>query len=297
MKLRQIFTALAAAVTLCAAAETPEHVILIGLDGWGAYSMPKADMPTVKKLMDEGAWTMKKRSVLPSSSAINWASIFMGVGTEGHGYTNWDSKTPEIPSIAVSEHGIFPTIFTVAREQMPDADLAVFYEWDGIRHLVDTLALTTHRNIEPIDGKDSSPITTAVANYIKEKRPKILAVHYDNPDHVGHNDGHDTPAYYDIMTYMDKQIAALVKAVEDAGILDSTLIVITSDHGGKEYSHGGKSMMEMETPLIFKGPGIKNVGELKSAIMQTDIAPSIAKLLGLEVPQAWSGRPVEEAIK
>ncbi len=53
----------------------------------------------------------------------------------------------------------------------------------------------------------------------------------------------------------------------------------------------------METPLIFKGPGIKNVGELKSAIMQTDIAPTIAKLLGLEVPQAWSGRPVEEAIK
>ena len=29
------------------------HVILIGLDGWGSYSVEKADMPHVKKLMQE----------------------------------------------------------------------------------------------------------------------------------------------------------------------------------------------------------------------------------------------------
>lgn len=297
MRLRQIFTALAAAVTLCAAAETPEHVIFIGLDGWGAYSMPKADMPTVKKLMDEGAWTMKKRSVLPSSSAINWASIFMGVGTEGHGYTNWDSKTPEIPSIALSEHGIFPTLFTVAREQMPDADLAAFYEWDGIGHLVDTLALTIYRNVPAIDGMDSAPITAAAAGYIKSNKPKILVVTYDNPDHVGHAAGHDTPEYYSVLNYIDTQIAQIVDAAKEAGILDSTLFVVTSDHGGTGKGHGGKSLLEMETPLILSGPGVKNAGELKSAIMQTDITPTIAKLLGLDAPQAWSGRPVEEAIK
>ena len=25
-----------------------KHVVLIGLDGWGAYSLPKADLPNVK---------------------------------------------------------------------------------------------------------------------------------------------------------------------------------------------------------------------------------------------------------
>ena len=29
-----------------------KHVVFIGLDGWGAYSLPKADMPNVKKLME-----------------------------------------------------------------------------------------------------------------------------------------------------------------------------------------------------------------------------------------------------
>ena len=55
-----------------------KHVVLIGLDGWGAYSVEKAEMPTVKKLMADGSYTLKKRSVLPSSSAVNWASMFMG---------------------------------------------------------------------------------------------------------------------------------------------------------------------------------------------------------------------------
>ena len=30
-----------------------KHVVLIGLDGWGAYSLPKADMPNVKKLLED----------------------------------------------------------------------------------------------------------------------------------------------------------------------------------------------------------------------------------------------------
>ena len=38
-----------------AAEPLAEHVIFIGLDGWGAYSLPQADMPNVKSLMDKGA--------------------------------------------------------------------------------------------------------------------------------------------------------------------------------------------------------------------------------------------------
>lgn len=51
--------------------------------------------------MDAGCYTLKKRSVLPSSSAVNWASMFMGAGPELHGYTEWGSKTPELPSRVV----------------------------------------------------------------------------------------------------------------------------------------------------------------------------------------------------
>ena len=83
----------------CNAKGKAKHVVFIGLDGWGAYSVPKADMPVVKSMMEHGCYTLQKRTVLPSSSAPNWASMFMGVPTELHGYTQWGSKTPELPAI------------------------------------------------------------------------------------------------------------------------------------------------------------------------------------------------------
>lgn len=51
-----------------------KHVVLIGLDGWGAYSVPQADMPTVRIMMKGRSLYLESRSVLPSSSACNWAS-------------------------------------------------------------------------------------------------------------------------------------------------------------------------------------------------------------------------------
>lgn len=121
-----------------------DHVILIGLDGWGAYSMAEADMPAVREQMGRGSWTMQKRSVFPSSSAPNWASMFMGAGPELHCYTEWGSRTPEFAPRVTGRNGIFPTIFQIARDKYPEAEIGVLYDWDGIKYLVDTLSLSYH---------------------------------------------------------------------------------------------------------------------------------------------------------
>jgi len=101
-------------VNVNAAKQKAKHVILIGMDGWGAYSVSKADIPAIKSLMTNGCYTLHSRSVLPSSSAINWASMFMGVGTELHGYTTWGSKTPEIPSREVNGGSLLPFFLSCA---------------------------------------------------------------------------------------------------------------------------------------------------------------------------------------
>ena len=76
-----------------------KHVLVIGIDGWGGYSLAKAhDIPNIRMLMQQGCYTAKKRSVLPSDSGVNWASMFNGSCPELHGYTTWNSHTPEIPS-------------------------------------------------------------------------------------------------------------------------------------------------------------------------------------------------------
>ncbi len=193
-----------------------KHVVVIGLDGWGAYSMPKANMPNVKKLMEKGSYTLEARSVLPSSSAPNWASMFMGAGPELHGYTTWGSRTPEIPSRVVNGHGIFPTVFQVVREARPDAEIGVFSEWLGIKFLVDTLSLNVYRNT-PDYNKYPAALCDSAVKYIKEKRPVLAAFCFDNPDHVGHQIGHDTPAYYEKLEELDGYVGRIVQAVKDAG--------------------------------------------------------------------------------
>ena len=172
-----------------------KHLIYIGLDGWGSYSMPKADMPNVQSLMEGGCYTLQKRAVNPSSSAPNWASMFMGAGPELHGYTQWGSKTPELPSRVILKNNIFPTIFQIYRDADANAEIGVIADWAGIKYLVDTLSVS-HWAQGPDFNKYPTRLTEMAETYIKERKPSLFAVIYDNPDHVGHQSGHDTPDYY-----------------------------------------------------------------------------------------------------
>lgn len=96
MKKNRLFAILIAFFTFSCFAQNwkADHVFLIGLDGWGAYSVEKAEMPNVKTLMDAGCYTLKKRSVLPSSSAVNWASMFMGQDLNSMDIQNGGLKLP-----------------------------------------------------------------------------------------------------------------------------------------------------------------------------------------------------------
>lgn len=269
------------------------HVVLIGLDGWGAYSVEKADMPVVKKLMLEGSYTLKKRSVLPSSSAVNWASMFMGAGPELHGYTEWGSQTPELPSRIVDEDGIFPTVFGLLHRAAPKAEIGCIYEWDGIRYVVDTLALTYDKHVAEA-SKEPEATARYAAEYIKRAKPNLVGVIFDNPDHVGHADGHDTPAYYEVLTKLDGYIGQIVQAVKEAGILDDTVFIITADHGGINKGHGGKTMEEMETAFIISGKNVKKGYNFTESMMQFDVAPTIGWIFNLQQPQVWIGRPMKQ---
>ncbi|PSL46841.1 type I phosphodiesterase/nucleotide pyrophosphatase [Chitinophaga niastensis] len=270
-----------------------KHVILIGMDGFGAYCFPKVDNPNMKQMMKDGAWTLQARSVLPSSSAVNWASMVMGAGPEVHGYTEWDSKKPELPSRELDQYGLFPSIYTILREQKPKAEIGVIYSWDGIGYLFPKAAV----NKELACHDNDSLATAASVDYIKEKKPDFLFIHFDEPDGTGHNIGHNTPAYFDQVHKNDVLLGKILQAVKDAGMWDNTIILLTADHGGIKKGHGGKTMEEMQIPWIIRGPGIQQNKEIKASVVTYDTAATLAWIFGLKTPQVWTGRPVKEAFK
>lgn len=270
----------------------PKHVIVVGFDGLSAYCITHgADMPTYRKLMNEGAYTVENRSVLPSSSAANWASMFMGASPELHGYTTWGSQTPDLPPRVVNEHGMFPDIFNCVRKLNPEAELGFLFEWNGMRYLVDTLSLDYMKQVS-LSGDNIEESVAPAVNYIKEKKPTLCGVIFDQPDGTGHGKGWESEEYYAMVNHLDKALSKIVKAVEEAGMIDETVFVLTSDHGGIETGHGGKTMKEMQTTIVFSGKGIKHGFQITESTMVYDIAATIGYMFGIEQPQVWIGRPV-----
>lgn len=271
-----------------------KHVVVIGLDAWGAYSVPKADMPTVKNMMENGAWTLEARSILPSSSACNWMTAMTGASPELHGYTTWGSKTPDLAPRIVSKYGKFPTIFSLIREQMPAAETGVIYEWDGIGYLFEKEAVSSDMHIKGKKG-ELNPATAAKAvEYIKSAKPTLAWIAFDEPDVTGHKDGHDTPAFYAKINELDGYIAQIVEATKQAGMYENTVFLLMADHGGIDKGHGGKTMAEMQVPFILFGKGVKKGHHIQSSVMMYDIASTVAWIFGIEQPQACIGRPVVE---
>ncbi|ATP57113.1 alkaline phosphatase [Pedobacter ginsengisoli] len=276
------------AMQLNAQVKKVKHVVLIGCDGFGAYAVPDAKMPNLKKLMETGSWSLKARSVLPSSSAVNWASMLMGAGPTEHGYTEWGSKTPEIPSATTTKYGIFPSIFSVIRDQKPAAKTAVIYSWPGIGPLVEKDAISI---VVPGNDNDDFCADTA-ATIIKRDKPYFTFVHLDEPDGTGHGIGHRTPAYYEQLQKVDIRIGKIVQAVKDAGIENETIIILSADHGGTGKGHGGKSLDEVLIPWVINGVGVKKNHEIKDVIITYDTGATIAWILGLKAPQSWRGKAV-----
>ena len=267
-----------------------KHVILIGVDGMGANYLSKAEnIPVMKMMMREGAYTLHARCVMPSSSADNWAAMTMGAGPSLTGYTEWNSQKPEIPSRVTDQYGLFPSLFALMREQRPSSTIGVIYSWSGIGYLFPKEAV----NKDDAAGSDSATLSHAV-EYIKNTKPDLLFIHFDGVDAAGHGIGWGTPAYYQAVQTVDTRIGQIIQAVKDAGIAKNTVLLVTADHGGINQGHGGKTLQEMEIPWIIYGKEIKK-GELTQSIMTYDTAATIAWIFGLKTPQVWIGRPVKTA--
>ncbi|MCY4781558.1 alkaline phosphatase [Sphingobacterium sp. UT-1RO-CII-1] len=295
--MRKLFLVLAfSAATLFSFAQStwkPKHVILVGLDGFGAYAVPKANMPNFKKLMKEGAFNLNMRSVLPSSSAVNWASMLMGASPTIHGYTEWGSQTPEIPSAVTTENDIFPSIFTLIKEEKPQSKVGAVYSWGGIGYLLEKQIVDIN---VPTEG-DEDQTAEQTATVIKNQKPQFLFVHFDQPDGAGHKFGHDSVGYYQELERVDARLGKIISAIKDANIEDETLLIVLADHGGIEKGHGGKTMMEVRVPVVMTGQGVKTNHEVKSTMVVYDVATTIAWALGLDPHEAWRGKAITDFFK
>ena len=266
------------------------HVIVIGLDGWGSWCMEKGECPFIREKMKEGSWTLDKRAVLPSISGANWAAMMNGTPVESSGITNNDPY-PTFEPLYLTEHRAQPTFFHLMKRQRPGEECGVVCEWGDFLNYADTLCLDYWKRIDrPAENPDA--IVEESVKYITEKKPVLCFIHIDALDHMGHAYGQGSDAYYAELPRVDERVRRIVDGVKAAGIYDDSIIMITSDHGHEGHSHGGHSDLEIRTPFVIWGKGVKKDFELTDTFIQYDMAATVAQILGLEVPQSWRGKPI-----
>jgi arylsulfatase A-like enzyme len=104
-------------------------------------------------------------------------------------------------------------------------------------------------------------------------------------------------AQYDgAIAYTDAQVARLLSYLEESGLADRTVIIVTADHGegfgehGVAFDHYGLHEEMVHVPLIVRLPGQAVPGQVVQEIIgQIDLGPTFLDLAGLPIPVELAG--------
>lgn len=271
-----------------------KHVVIIGVDGCGARWVPWDVMPNLKALRDGGVYTVG-RCHRPTASAINWKSVFSGVSPEIHGFTKWNSSKPDIeqPSCVVDAQGRMPCIFSEVRRQMPGAYTASLFAWDGVGNCHNTNTVSFVRWYG--GKKDEYPVrdTAVFAEGARQlaNNPVLMLLYQGGVDSVGHTYEWGSLEFNNACANLDANLGKFMTALKASPMWKDTAVVFVADHGGLGKHHGGvEDVKVLEIPFIVSGPAAEGL-RLKEPMMLEDVSPTIATLLGMEIPETWRGRP------
>jgi len=94
-------------------------------------------------------------------------------------------------------------------------------------------------------------------------------------------EGWDIDFYDDTVLEYDAKVRQVVETLQELGLYDNTILVLSSDHGWRWT-------ISNRLPLIIRFPGGANAGEISESTQNLDIAPTLLDYLGLPKPK-WMG--------
>lgn len=249
------------------AANTDRHVVLVSLDGLAAYLVddPQVPLPTIRKLAREGA--IVDGGMIVSNPSVTWpnhTTLVTGVRPAKHGVLANGALIRGAIGVPVTVDGDrdqsdlvrIPTIVDAAHaaglstaeinwpctrgsvsldDSFSDVPQSVRHMTPRLRKELIDMGLLTGKTDK--EFKAISPVgrdyiwTEAACHIIRERKPNLLMLHLLNIDSTHHQFGPQSPAGYTANAYADMCLAQIVAAIDDAGIRDTTTLIVVSDHG------------------------------------------------------------------
>jgi predicted AlkP superfamily pyrophosphatase or phosphodiesterase len=250
-------------------------VILFMLDGLRPDALAAADCPNLNALRRRGAWTLHAASVMPSVTLPCHMTIFHSVPPTRHGITSNDWTPMARP---------LPGLVDVAKGD--GLRCAFYHNWEPLRNLnrPGSLYYSYFRDtVYSPDGDDH--IAAEAARAIPADRPDFAFVYLGTIDTLGHQHGWMSSEYLRQVSRVDRGVGQVLDALP----ADYTVLV-NSDHGGHDRSHGTDLPEDLRVPWIVAGPGVRQGLEIAGPVSLMDTAPTAAHFLGLKPHPEWEGR-------
>ncbi|KAI1206541.1 alkaline phosphatase-like protein [Annulohypoxylon truncatum] len=142
-------------------------------------------------------------------------------------------------------------------------------------------------------------VTRHIPDELRNDDWNTMVLHYLGLDHIGHKTGPRGPNMIPKQHEMDGIVRMIYEAMQTQPHLQSTLLVFCGDHGMNDAgNHGASSPGETSAALVFVSPKLKSISkpvkvpaefvedfQLYNVVEQSDLAPTLAALLGFPVPK------------
>jgi len=116
-------------------------------------------------------------------------------------------------------------------------------------------------------------------------------IRLDDAEHTEREQKQAIAAYHAMVTMTDSYVGEVIQGLGHLGLADSTIVVLTSDHGFQLGEHGGlwRTSVQFEestrVPLIVRLPDGRNASEVATGLVElVDLYPTLVDLANLPEP-------------
>jgi arylsulfatase A-like enzyme/Tfp pilus assembly protein PilF len=284
------------------------NIVLITIDTLRAdrvssYGSRRVQTPALDTFADEGVLFSNAASTVPFTLPAH-TSIVTGLYPPGHGVREnvgyvLDESVPTLAEVLAEEGWVtagFVSAFVLDRR------------WGigrGFDHYFDEFNLADFETPNLSSVQRPGDVTIAEALRWLDSRPQekefFLWLHlYDPHDPYTPPEPwkslHPGRPYDGEVAYTDSLIGEFRAALEERGLLDESLVILTADHGEGLGDHGEASHgffvydTTIRVPLIVRRPGGVDGGRVvDSAVSHVDLFPTVLDSFGLTAPKRVHG--------
>jgi len=260
-----------------------QMVVIVLIDALRYDTSQKAQvMPFLNELRASGASALM-HSRPPSYSEPSYAVLLTGAWPDLSDGPAINVDYAEIPTFTQDD------IFSAAHRAGLQTAVSG-YNW--FEKLIPQDAVSASFYTAGEDQVADRQVVDAALPWLRSEGYQLVLIHIDQVDYAGHHEGGPVdPRWDEAATRADNLLREIVSLMD----LSKDTLLIISDHGQIDRGgHGGQDAITLLEPFVLVGNDVVP-GEYAD-VQMVDVAPTVAVLLGTNIPATNEGHPRTEML-